>query len=109
MSRKRRHAATLVRALLISTFALLAASAVAVPGAPAAARAAQAPDPVTCQGYAENRVYLENQSWWEAQPGPADHPGTGKQGHIHVGTCFPLWQRLTGPTLPLDLTLQLHN
>jgi hypothetical protein len=77
-------------------------------GAPAS-QAVLAPDPKTCEGYPEKRVYLEAQSWWETQPGPPDHPGTGKQGHIHVGTCFPLFQRLTGPSLHLDVFVQLHN
>lgn len=67
------------------------------------------PDPVTCAGYPEPRIYLENQSWWELQPGPPEHPGTGEQGHIHIGMCFPLYQTLTGDTLHLDVTIKLHN
>jgi hypothetical protein len=89
---------------LCSLLALILAQA----SAPAEAR----PDPVNCTGYPEPRLFLENQSWWEPQPSdPADpdHPGTGKQGHIHVGTCFPLHQRLSGDTLHLDINLKLHN
>jgi hypothetical protein len=68
------------------------------------------PNPETCEGYPEPRVFLENQSWWEAQPGPASHPGTGKQGHIHIGTCFPLYQTVTGTgDLRFDVKIQLHN
>jgi hypothetical protein len=72
-----------------------------------------APDPVSCTGYPERRVYLENQSWWEPQAGPPSHPGTGKQGHIHIGTCFPLYQSLnvasSSATIHFDLRIQLHN
>lgn len=74
--------------------------------------AAAAPDPLTCTGYPEPRTYLENQSWWEPQleaPDDPDHPGTGKQGHIHVGGCFPLYQQLPGDTLHFDVRIQLHN
>lgn len=63
----------------------------------------------TCEGYPEPRIFLENQSWWEPQPGPANHPGTGKQGHIHVGMCFPLYQTLSGSQLRLDVNIKLHN
>lgn len=66
-------------------------------------------DPVTCAGYPEPRIYLESQSWWEPQPGPATHPGTGMQGHIHVGTCFPLYQHVSGDVLHLDIDVKLHN
>jgi hypothetical protein len=72
------------------------------------------PPPTTgdpfCQGYPEPRVYLENQSWWEPQNGPASHPGTGMQGHIHVETCFPLYQHYSGnETIRFDYTVRLHN
>jgi hypothetical protein len=71
--------------------------------------AGAAPDPVGCTGYPEPRILLENQSWWESQPGPPTHPGTGKQGHIHVAMCFPLYQTIGGNTLHLDITVKLHN
>lgn len=70
---------------------------------------AAAPDPTACTGYPEPRIYLENQSWWTPQPGPDDHPGTGKTGHIHVGMCFPIYQTITSDTLHLDVTIKLHN
>lgn len=73
------------------------------------ASAPATPNRLTCEGYAEKRVFLENQSWVEPQTGPATHPGTGQQGHIHVSTCFPLYQTVTSPTLVLDIRLQLHN
>ena len=68
-----------------------------------------APDPVNCTGYPEPRVYLENQSWWTPQVGPASDPRTGSVGHIHIGTCFPLYQKLSGDTLHLDIDVKLHN
>jgi hypothetical protein len=67
-----------------------------------------AADPVTCTGYPEPRTYSEGQSWGEKQFGPASHPGTGKQGHIHVEACAPIWQTVSG-TLTLDLTVRFHN
>lgn len=73
------------------------------------AASADTPNPLTCEGYAENRVFMESQSWVEPQTGAVDHPGTGEQGHIHVSTCFPLYQVVTSPTLSLDIRLQLHN
>lgn len=68
-----------------------------------------APNSITCEGYDEPRVYLENQSWVSPQPGDPSHPGTGQQGHIHVGTCFPLHQTITADVLPFDIRVQLHN
>lgn len=70
---------------------------------------AEAPNPVTCEGYPERRVFLENQSWVDPQPGDPSHPGTGKQGHIHISTCFPLMQEVTSDTLSLDFRVQMHN
>jgi hypothetical protein len=96
------------RSVLPTFFFLLAPLVLPSSATPAENRA----DRVDCTGYPEPRIYLENQSWWEPQardPADPDHPGTGKQGHIHVGGCFPLWQKLSGDTLRLDLRLQLHN
>lgn len=88
---------------------LLASAAVAAVASPLYGGVTATPNPVSCTGYPEPRIYLENQSWWEPQPGPPSHPGTGKVGHIHVGMCFPLYQRISGDTLHLDVTLKLHN
>lgn len=69
----------------------------------------QAPLANDCSQFPEKRVWLENQAWVEPQPG--NHPNAGKQGHIHVGTCFPLNQTIEGSegTIPFDLFVQLHN
>ncbi len=63
---------------------------------------AAAPDPLTCTGYPEARVFLESQSWWsdERQPFPG--------AHIHLGTCFPLVQEISG-TVHFDIRGILHN
>lgn len=96
---------TAIRRVILS----LASVALVAGGLASGASAQSQPDPVTCEGYPEKRVYLENQSWVEPQTGPTSHPGTGQQGHIHVGTCFPLHQEVTGDVLSLDIRFQLHN
>ena len=60
------------------------------------------PDPVHCTGYPEPRVFLESQSWW--QDSSQGFPGR----HVHLGTCFPLMQVVTG-IVHFDLHIQLHN
>jgi hypothetical protein len=42
------------------------------------------PNPVTCEGYPEPRVFLEGQDWW--QPTLS---GSEDFGHVHAGACFP--------------------
>jgi hypothetical protein len=61
-------------------------------------------DPLTCEGYPEQRVFLEAQGWWTRTP---TRTGTDF-GHVHVGTCFPWAQRLTG-TVHLDVRVMLHE
>jgi hypothetical protein len=48
------------------------------------------------------RVFLESQSWWSDSRVP--FPGA----HIHLGTCFPLTQVVTG-TVPFEVMGMLHN
>ena len=63
---------------------------------------APADQPVS--SYPEPRVFLESQSWTEPQP------GSTLQGHIHVGTCFPLYGTHTGTSpIPFDIQIQGHN
>lgn len=59
-------------------------------------------DPQTCVGYPEPRRYLEAQGWWEN----ADHPFPGS--HIHLGTCFPIEQTISG-VVHFDVVLKLHD
>ena len=89
--------------LPIAVFGAVAASAVALPMLFAASSdqkpAVKVPD---CSGYPEPRVYLETQSWWsDARVG---FPGQ----HIHLGTCFPLLQPVSG-VLTLDVHGILHH
>lgn len=63
---------------------------------------AAAPDPLTCTGYPEPRVFIETQDWWEPIP------ELGGLGHIHAGACFPLGQTVSG-MLHLDYRVIFHN
>jgi hypothetical protein len=62
------------------------------------------PDPLTCAGYPEPRVFLESQAWWRTTPGKTgpDH------GHVHIGTCFPYAQKLSG-NVNFDIRVILHD
>jgi PKD repeat protein len=61
-------------------------------------------NPLTCEGYPERRIFLEAQSWWVQTPGKA---GTDF-GHLHVATCFPWAQDLTG-TVHFDVRIVMHK
>lgn len=67
-----------------------------------------APDPLTCTGYSEPRVFLEAQDWW--QP-----PGQEDFGHVHMGMCFPRTNLPDGSinkvsgTVHFDFVVKLHN
>jgi len=71
---------------------------------PAAPAQAITPDPQTCAGYPEKRIFLEGQGWWTRTAGM-----TGTDfGHVHSGTCFPWGQRISG-TLRFDVRLTMHE
>ena len=92
MRRRRPHPLrTILTALLAASFL-----AIGLPIGPARA----APDPVTCSGYAQPRVFLEGQAWW-TEGGQPDQ-------HLHLGACFPLNQTVRG-VLNLDIRLLKHN
>jgi PKD repeat protein len=55
-----------------------------------------------CSGYPEWRTFLESQVWWEDTTAP--FPGR----HIHLGTCFPLHQVVSG-VVHFDLHIQAHQ
>jgi hypothetical protein len=57
-----------------------------------------------CTGYSEPRTLLEAQGWWVTEP---DQTGTSF-GHVHMATCFPLYQPVSG-VVPFDLVLTLHD
>jgi hypothetical protein len=59
--------------------------------------------------YREKRYYLETQAWWSPMPGHSpDEPFQDRTGHIHLGACVPLYQKVSGGKLRLDLKWQLH-
>jgi hypothetical protein len=78
---------------------LLLAMALPTHAAPLAA-----PDPLTCTGYAEPRVFLDSQAWWVTTPGKSGPDN----GHLHTSLCFPLHQVVKG-TIPLDIRLTMHE
>ena len=82
---------------------ILAALVLALPlmvvGAP---RAVAAPNPDTCEGYNESRVFLEVQQWWMP-------PGSEDFGHVHLGMCFPRVDQKVSGTIHFDFKVQLHN
>lgn len=72
---------------------------------------ADGPNPDTCTGYPEQRVFLESQGWWATtgHDGITDGNDQGNNlGHIHVGTCFPLFEPVSG-TVGFDLKIRLHD
>lgn len=42
-------------------------------------------DPLTCEGYKQDRQFVDAQSWWSQTPGAAGEDF----GHVHVGACLP--------------------
>lgn len=55
-----------------------------------------------CAGYPEPRIYFETQAWWEPVP------VIGGQGHIHMGTCWPHGQTVSG-NVRLDFVVTFHH
>lgn len=70
----------------------------------AASTASAAIDPLACSGYPEKRAFLESQAWWNRTPGKT---GT-EHGHVHIGTCFPHAQKISG-TVRFDVRIILHD
>jgi hypothetical protein len=85
------------RALLFVVGCLIGAFLSAAPST------AVAPDPSTCTGYDQPRVFLEAQDWWRPTIS-----GTEDFGHVHMGLCFPLYQPVAG-TVHFDFIVQLHG
>lgn len=59
-----------------------------------------------CSQYPEKRYFLEAQGWWVPIPGLED--AVNDFGHLHVGTCFPVEQQVSG-TLDFDVRVTLHD
>jgi hypothetical protein len=63
-----------------------------------------APDPTTCTGYSEPRVFLGAQDWWMQTPGQ-----TGSdQGHVHAEACVPYEQTVSG-AVAFDVRVVMHD
>lgn len=74
---------------------------------PAAQVTQAAPDPLTCSGYPEPRVFMESQAWWNINnivvPSSVGH-------HIHVGMCTPVdGQVVSTSTIHFDARIILHD
>src|SRR5918999_4217295 len=65
--------------------------------------ASAAPDPVSCAGYPEPRVFLESQAWWRGTPA-----GDTEIRHVHSGACFPYRQVLEG-RVTFDVVTKMRN
>ena len=76
---------------------------IVLPWAAAIATAATG-DRLACTGYPQRRVFLESQAWWNRTPGKT---GT-EHGHVHVGTCFPHAQKVTG-VVRFDVRVIMHD
>lgn len=64
----------------------------------------EAPNPLTCEGYPESRIFLDAQAWWTPARGQ-----TGDDfGHIHNATCAPHHQILRG-RVDFDIRLILYG
>jgi hypothetical protein len=67
-----------------------------------------APNPTSCAGYPQPRVYMAGPDRWQPIAGLPDDPYVGKIGHLHMEECFPLYQRVSG-TLGLDIFFVEHH
>ncbi len=71
---------------------------------PAGPPLAGSPDPLTCTGYPEPRIFVEAQSWWRRTPG-----ATGTDfGHMHIGACLPYRQSIRG-IVGIDVRIIMHD
>lgn len=50
-----------------------------------------------------NCMQMETQAWW------SDMPNTHKTGHLHAEMCFPIYQTVSSPTIPLMIHWQIHD
>ncbi len=83
---------------LLTTSSAAAQTTIDFNGAPSVS------DPTNCNLYSgPPRWFLESQVWWR-------NPGQeySKQGHIHLGTCFPHMETVQG-TLTFDVIIKTHN
>lgn len=62
------------------------------------------PDPLTCAGYPEPRIFLEIQGWWQDAATGEAFPGR----HVHAGLCWPTGVVSTS-TFSASLRIILHK
>ena len=72
-----RHLATRTKVVHLVIDLFLVATVIAV-GVASSSEAA-APDPLTCEGYEEPRIYLESHAWWNTILS-----GSEDFGHLHT-------------------------
>jgi hypothetical protein len=66
-------------------------------------RAHGPPNRLTCRGYSQARVFLEGQAWWTR----AGIPAGRRSEHVHVATCFP-WRQTISGVVRFDVRVKLH-
>jgi hypothetical protein len=54
-----------------------------------------------CSVYPERRVFLETQSWWQES-------GDEEAHHLHMGTCFPLMEEISG-IVSFNVRVMMHH
>jgi hypothetical protein len=99
------------RVLGLALAFLLALPLLVAPGVQGVAASDEGdPDPLTCEGYPEPRVFLESQDWWQ----PTLH-GEEDFGHVHGGACFPRTHLEDGSlnkvsgTVRFDMRVMMHD
>lgn len=55
----------------------------------------------TSCGHQPGRVFLESQGWWRADDGT-------DAGHVHIGTCFPVGETISGDVV-FDVRVIMHE
>src|SRR4051794_21715570 len=98
-------AAFSVAAAAMAGFAVFGVNARGATLYPCAGAPADAPQTLS----PDKRISLETQAWWSPMPGHTmDEPFQDRTGHIHVSTCVPLYQTVSGGTLHFDMKWQEH-
>jgi hypothetical protein len=67
-----------------------------------------AADPPDCSGYPEERAFFESQAWWWLSDKTTRVQAGDDFGHVHVGTCFPHAQTVSGD-VEFDVRIIMHD
>jgi hypothetical protein len=102
MTRRLRASAVAHRSTRRRPLAAVAALVAILAGLVPAGTTQAAPDPMTCTGYPEPRVFIESQDWW------SPIPGIGGLGHIHMGMCWPVAETVSG-RVRFDMRIVFHG